>query len=596
MTLFTQDGNVFDNLYVEVPVESCSVLKRLTIRNFGIIDALDWAPTGGLNVLTGETGAGKSLVLDALDVLRGRRVGQEVVRHGASDASIEAVVAASANMSFQDDGSHHSDVPRDVAIRRVVERNGRGAVTIDGRPVPVKTLRDVASRLFELLGPNQQFSLLEPREQLLLVDAHCGSERLREEFCSLAEEVREVRRRLSAASTDEREVARRRDRLQFELAEIRGADLAEGEDEELAEEDARLTHMDRLRSSTGLAADSLNGGGQDIPSGMDRIGDALRELRDAASVDARLASIVAAVESALYQLEDTSRELDTYRDTLEYDAARHEQVQARIDQIDALKRKYGATIEAILEYADRAEAEIGGLITSDEQREGLTSRETELLERLASVGEQLSERRRAGSSELSAAVENELRELNMDGTGFIVSFSYVEGDDLVLSNGETSGFTSDGIDDVEFLIRPNPGEPFVPLSRTASTGETSRLMLAMRCALSRSGDVPVVVFDEIDIGVGGRSGEVIGRKLASLAQDHQVMCITHLPQVAAYGDSQYVIAKHVENSRTFVTLSQVEADAREAELSAMLGSLGEPSLFGAKELLSRAAAWKNEHT
>jgi len=568
------------------------VLKRLTIRDFGIIENLDWYPSAGLNVLTGETGAGKSLVLDALDVVRGRRAGQEVVRSGSNVASVEAVVVLS-----ETEGAENKVVnSREVVFRRDVERSGRGAATIDGRAVTVKTLRESAGHLFELLGPNQQFTLLEPREQLLLVDAHAGTDALREQFASLAEEVRDVRRRLAAASIDDREMARRRDRLAYELAEIREAELVEGEDDELAEEDARLANMDRLRSAAGAAGDNLGGSDRETPSGSDQIGEALRELREAAALDRQLEPIVTALESALFQIEDASRDLDSYRDSLEYDAARHEQVQARLEVIRTLKRKYGETIEAVLAYAEAAEKEMGGLVFSEEQREELEAREVALLEQLAGLGEDLSLRRRDASPELAAAVERELAELNMDGTGFLVSFSYVEGKDLEIGDDEACGFTSDGIDDVEFLIRPNPGEPFVPLSRTASTGETSRLMLAVRCALSRSDDVPTLVFDEIDIGVGGRSGEIIGRKLVSLSRDHQVMCITHLPQVAAYGDSQYLIQKQVADKRTFVTLSALEAQDRETELSAMLGSLGEPSLFGAKELLSRAATWKTENT
>jgi DNA repair protein RecN (Recombination protein N) len=190
-------------------------------------------------------------------------------------------------------------------------------------------------------------------------------------------------------------------------------------------------------------------------------------------------------------------------------------------------------------------------------------------------------------------VERELFDLNMGDTGFMVSFGLVEGDDdLVLSDGSTCGFTRDGIDDVEFLIRPNPGEPFMSLARTASTGETSRLMLALRCALSRGGPVPTLVFDEIDMGVGGRSGEIIGKKLALLAREHQVICITHLPQVAAYGDSQYSVSKRVAGDRTYVEIAALQGAGREAELSDMLGSLGEPSMFGAQELLQRAASWK----
>ena len=248
-----------------------------------------------------------------------------MVRSGAKVASVEAAVVLP-EMGVSASAAVHS---HEVVFRRDIERNGRGAAMIDGRAVTVKALKESAGHLFELLGPNQQFTLLEPREQLLLVDAHAGTDSLREEFASLAEEVRDVRRRLSTASIDDREMARRRDRLAYELAEIREAELVEGEDDELAEEDARLANMDRLRSAAGAAGDSLGGSDRETPSGSDLIGEALRELREAATLDKQLDPIVAALESALYQVEDALRELDSYRDSLEYDADRHEQVQSR---------------------------------------------------------------------------------------------------------------------------------------------------------------------------------------------------------------------------------------------------------------------------
>lgn len=563
------------------------MLKRLTIRDFGIIENLEWRPGPGLNVITGETGAGKSLVLDALDVLLGRRVGQDVIRTGSAAAVIEAEVVPTA----------HTGQVDVLTIRREVERSGRGGAYVDGRAVPVKTLKETAGSAFDLHGPNQQFSLLQSGEQLALLDAYAGTESMRDEFATLAGRLTETRMRLRSLLTDEQQLARRRDLLAFEAAEIRAAALAPGEEAALAEEYTLLANVEKLRESVSESWERLYGGEQGAPSGADSLGEALVRLREAAHLDRRLEGLVQTVEAALIQVEDAGRELSSYRDSLEYDPARHEQVQARLDLLRSLKKKYGGTVDAVIAHGTRAEAELASLDSSDEYRAHLERDVEQQRSELAALGERLSERRRDAAESLSAAVERELLDLNMGGTGFMVSFSLVEGeDDLTLADSTTCGFTRDGIDDIEFLIRPNPGEPFLPLSRTASTGETSRLMLAVRCALSRGGTVPTLVFDEIDMGIGGRSGEVIGKKLALLARRHQVICITHLPQVAAYGDTQYSVQKRVVDERTFVALTQLSGAAREMELSEMLGSLGEPSMFGAQELLQRARAWKGTAT
>ncbi len=569
------------------------MLRRLRIRDFGIIEDLEWCPSTGLNVLTGETGAGKSLVLDALDAIMGRRVGQEVVRAGAQSAVIEVDVTLPSSGNSED--VTPVVVPETVLLKRYVGRSGRGGASVGGHTVPVRTLGDIAARAFDLHGPNQQFSLLNVREQLALLDDFGGTAVLRAEFASQAASLRRVRKDLESSVTDERELARRRDILAFEAGEIRSAGLVPGEDTDLEEEMTLLANVEQLRSAVTMAADQIYGGEQGIPSGSDRIGEGLRRLREVAHLDRRLVDIAQTVEGALYQVEDAGRELASYRDSLEYDPVRHEQIRARLDLIRTMKKKYGPSIESVLAYAEQAEQEMATLDSSEERREQLEREEEGLREELATLGAKLSKARQEAASSLARAVEGELSDLNMEGTGFMVSFALIEGDDdLVLPDGTSCGFAGDGIDDIEFLIRPNPGEPFMSLSRTASTGETSRLMLALRCALSREGTVPTLVFDEIDIGIGGRSGEVVGKKLALLSRQHQVICITHLPQVAAYGDSHYSVRKTVSGDRTFVAVDPLEGEARQSELSAMLGSLGEPSLSGAQELLLRAGSWKRE--
>jgi len=569
------------------------LLTKLTIRDFGIIDRIEWSPRAGLNVLTGETGAGKSLVLDALDVLTGRRVGQEVIRAGADVAVLEAELSVPSTGPARDAYLEAGCEGSSVRLRREVERNGRGTASMNGRTVPVRSLRDLAAHLFDLHGPNQQFSLLDSREQLLMLDAFGDLDGLRARFAAAEARLRETRNKIRAIATDERELARRRDMLAFETGEIRKAELQPDEESRLLEETALLQNIERLREAVSVAFEELQGGDPSAPSGTDRVAEAVRRMKEAAGMDGRLSGLAETMQSALYQLEDASRELSSYRDSLDYDPRRHEEVELRLDLIRSLKRKYGDSVEAVLEYAERAEEELLSLERGEENRETLEQHESSHAAEVARLGQELSSRRRDVAERLSTAVEAELCDLNMSGTGFMVSFRAVEGGDTVrLDDGEACPFNAAGIDDVEFLIRPNPGEPFMPLSRTASTGETSRLMLAIRCALSRGDSVPTLVFDEIDIGVGGRSGEVIGRKLAGLANERQVVCITHLPQVAAYGEVQFSVHKRVVGDRTLVELQELKGEVRERELSDMLGSLGEPSLFGARELLARAESWR----
>jgi DNA repair protein RecN (Recombination protein N) len=351
--------------------------------------------------------------------------------------------------------------------------------------------------------------------------------------------------------------------------------------------------MERLRSAVSAACELIYSGEQGMPSGCDRVAEGLTQLREAAAIDRRLDSGLQAVESALLQLEDAARDLATYRDGLEYDAARHELVQARLDLLRRLKKKYGGSIESVLQHALEAEQELASLDSGEEQRGHLAAELEVLRGRLSELGERLSAQRREAADALSSIVERELAELNMGGTGFMVSFALVEADDeLTLADGTKCGFTRMGIDDVEFLIRPNPGEPFMPLSRIASTGETSRLMLALRCALTREGEIPTLIFDEIDMGIGGRSGEVIGRKLARLARRHQVLCVTHLPQWPPLARATIESRNEFAGARTFVELSRLEGDRPGAGAVRYAGQPREPSMFGAQELLQRARTWK----
>jgi DNA repair protein RecN (Recombination protein N) len=354
-----------------------------------------------------------------------------------------------------------------------------------------------------------------------------------------------------------------------------------------------LRNMEKLKSLSQLAYQAVYKGDGSAPSAIDRLGEAVQLLKDLVQSDAGSADLLKEAESTLYSVEDISRELRTYNDRLEDDPARLEQVERRLDLVRSLKRKYGATVPEIFQYAADAEKELNHVNLRAEARAQLQEECGALKEEIGTLGYRLSKIRHKAAGGLTREIEKELGQLNMAEVGFRVLFSQFETrDQLVLPDGCSCGFGKSGIDKVEFQVTTNPGEPPKPLAKIASTGETSRLMLAIKSALSGADATPTLVFDEIDIGIGGRSGEVVGRKLSNLSRKHQVICVTHLPQVAAFADSHYYVHKRLADNRASASISSLSGNERLEEISAMLGSLSEPALESAQELLERAQAWK----
>lgn len=570
------------------------MLLELSVENFGIMGVVRWQPIAGLNVLTGETGAGKSLIIDAIGTLLGGRAGDEVIRSGATTARVEGTFSLDDNSQIETTLEELGCLEEDhLILAREIGKNSRNFCRVNGRTVPLRVLRQISRTLVDIHGQSDQVSLNEPELQLTLLDRFAGVEELRGRVGEKVGQLRSLRQRLSDIDTDERERARTIDLLNFQAREIRDAGLHPGEEEELEQESMVLSNVQRLKALAEDAHNWLHGSDTGQGSAIDQIGQAVACLKELVELDASLGHLLRDTESALYQVEDACHSLRSYSSALEADPARLDHVEQRLDLIRNLKRKYGNSVEEVIAYSEDTSKKLEEMGHREEDRESLERQIVALQKELVPLVSQLSKQRHDASRRLTHALEAELAELQMSHVGFEVEFGRRDrGERLKPPDGPDLTVSASGIDQVQFLVSTNPGEPHKPLSKIASTGETSRLLLAIKAALSQADATPILIFDEIDIGVGGRSGEAIGKKLASLSKEHQVIAITHLPQVAVYGDAHYVVSKSVVDGHTQIAVTPVSGQTRLEEISAMLGSQSEPAWGSAQEFASRARDWK----
>lgn len=607
------------------------MLTEFTINNFAIIEALHLRLDPHLNVFTGETGAGKSIIVDAISALVGERVGAEVVRAGAERAVVEGIFDVASLLSAapvtkiggsaneDDDGAEGETLPTILAelgievedglliVSREMARTGRGVARVNGRAVSVSAFQRIAGVLIDIHGQSAHLTLLRPEQHVYYLDRYAGTEELRGEVAALVAEWRAARREYERLQRDEREVERRIELLRYQVDEIEAARLQPGELDELERERKRLANAERLGELSATAHAALTGDETGDTSGaLDLLAGAQRSLSDLLRLDDSLRGQLDQLEQALYLLDDVAAQVRDYQDEVSADPARQAEIEERWDLLSRLRRKYGTTIEEILAFAAEASQELDDLTHREERAAELQQREQELRGRIGTLAGQLSLRRQAAAAELSAAMERELNELNMQRARFRVEFTHQPDPDGAPVRAESAkgqhggkqpafegafAFNATGIDRVEFLIAPNPGEPFKPLAKIASGGETSRLMLALKTILSRADAVPILIFDEIDAGISGRSGQVVGEKLWQLGQAHQVLCVTHLPQISALGDCQYHVSKAVRGDRTATQVTALASEQRVEEIAQMLG--GTPAArTNAAELLARADAWK----
>ena len=593
------------------------MLTELRIRDLAIIDALDLSFGPGFNVLTGETGAGKSIIIDAVNLLLGDRASIEVVRAGAERTEVEGVFQLSAATAARlapllAEHSLEGDVADVLVLAREVRATGRSVARVNGRAVSSALLGQVGGLLVEVHGQGEHMALLQEREHVGLLDRYAGLQAQAGAANDLARQVRAVRRDLESLRQDERERARRIDLLTYQVQEIHAAKLQEGETDALEAERRRLTNAEQLAQLSSEALQLLQESDGEQMAVLDALGNIEQALGRLARIDATLTPLVDQLEQAGAQLDDLARELGRYRDEIEFNPRRLTQVEERLHLIHSLQRKYGDTVADVVAYGARAAAELETITHAGERIEELTAKEADLLAQLGRLGAAISAARRAAGITMARAIETELADLQMARARFGVQVTWTPDPNGALVDaaaadtaGETAGrytFDSHGLDAVAFLVSANPGEPLRPLAKVASGGETSRLMLALKTVLGRADETPTLIFDEIDQGIGGRVGATVGRKLWGLTRTakgrkgeaaHQVLCITHLPQLAAYGDIHFHVAKHNAGERTVTQVHNLGGDERVVELARMMGADTESGRTSVVEMMREVAEVKH---
>ena len=628
------------------------MLTELGIRDLAIIDRLDLTFAPGFNVLTGETGAGKSIIIDAVNLLLGDRASADVVRAGAERTVVEGEFQLSAPLAaclapILAEHGLEGDHPELLVLAREVRANGRSVARVNGRGVTTALLGEIGGLLVDVHGQGEHLSLLREREHVGLLDRYAGLNGQAAQVTDLARRVRGVRRELESLRQDERARARRIDLLAYQAEEIRAASLAPGEVEELEAERRRLANAEQLAELSHEALMMLSGGdtlgeetGQAEMGALDALGTAEQALSRLARVDPGATSLVEQLGEAAALLDDLARELARYRDGIEFNPHRLAEVEERVHLIHGLQRKYGETIADVLAYGERAAAELDTISHAEERIAALETEETRLLGEVGRLGAALSAARRAAGTRMARAIEGELADLQMAQARFAVQIAWAADpagaavdSDAAAQAGETPGryaFENHGLDTVAFLVSANPGEPLKPLAKVASGGETSRLMLALKTVLGRADETPTLIFDEIDQGIGGRVGGTVGRKLWGLTREqrsegaeepgsrgageprsrgaeeprsrgaeepsaishqpsaigHQVLCITHLPQLAAYGDAHFHVTKRIAGERTVTEVRILAGDGRVTELASMMGADSEAGRTSVTEMMA----------
>lgn len=565
------------------------MLVEIYMESFALIDKLRLRLGAGFNVLTGETGAGKSIVIDAVELVLGGRASAEYIRAGAERTLVEAafdvaglprVEAALRDLGFEPEGDT-------LVLSREIAKNGRSASRINGRPATLAMVRTLSRHLLDLHGQHEHQSLLAAETHRDLLDLFGGAPLL----AALAEtrqhagELGNLERRLAELGGDERDRARQMDLLRFQIGEIDAAAVKVGEEEDLATERRRLANAERLAETSRTAYNALYEGASGEGSAVDLLGQTEVALQEGARLDPSLTDLLEQLRGARAGLEEVARELARYQDRIEFNPGRLAEVESRLDLLSSLKRKYGDSLDDILSFRGAAATELERLESAGELRAQLQIQREAVLASYAEAARALHERRAAAAAELSRAVAGELAALHMQQARFEAAVSLQE------DSGRPLVRTS-GADQVEFLFSANPGEPVRPLARVASGGELARVALALKVALSRVDHVPCLIFDEIDTGVSSRAAEAVGRKMAEASGGRQVICVTHHPQIAALADHHVRVAKQTKGERTFTTLEVLDETGRVDELSRMLGgsTITPLTVEHARELLAAARA------
>ena len=572
------------------------MLQELRIKDFAIIDELTLTLDPGFLVITGETGAGKSIIVDAVNLLLGERSDATLVRGGADRAVIEGIFAippalqADVQALLEAEGLD-SELPDEVILSREVRSSGRSLARINGTTCNLAVYREIGGMLVDIHGQGEHLSLLRPAQHIYLLDRYAGLEDARAGFKEVVRALEQVRAEIKSLLTDEAALARRVDMLQYQVQEIDSAALRPDEEVELQQERNRLVNAEKIAELATEAQYALLGDMGET-SGVDLLAQAAIDLSRLAKLDPSIAEYAELAESLSAQADELARTVRQYREDIEYDPHRLDQIEERVEIITRLKRKYGGSIEAALAHADKARAELESITHSEERLAELRAQEDRLLHQIGTLAAQLSAKRRAAAEKLTEAIVRELDELKMQGARFEVQIAWQDDPEGCFVEDRRLAFGPNGIDQVEFYMAANVGEPLRPIAKVASGGETSRIMLALKSVLTHADQVPTLIFDEIDQGIGGRIGAVVGQKLWRLSDRHQVLVVTHLAQLAGFGDAHYRVSKHVQNKRTVTQVQRLDDQGRVDELAEMLGAETDSARQSAYDILMLARRLK----
>jgi DNA repair protein RecN (Recombination protein N) len=559
------------------------MLEELSIQNYALIDRLTVQFTPGMNVLSGETGAGKSILVGSLSLLHGARASVDVIRTGTEEARVAGTFSIAGNMEAAIWLEEHGIEPEDdaIIIRRTVKSTGRGSIYVQSSPVTRKDLAELTSVIFDIHGQHEHQSLLSEDNHRRVLDRYGGFEDEARAFTAHFTELSSLKKRFETMESNERQRAREMDILQFAVQEIEDANLKENEEEELDNDKRVLSQHEKLFSALDELYDSVS----------ENRGGALNQLRTAraamdqvTSIDEGLQDAARRLEDLFFELEDVGEVVRDYRNGIEFSPDRLEQVEARLTQIHRLEKKYGATISEVLAYYQEAKAQLEGFETWEEDKERLRAEIKEREQAVLKKAQELSAKRKEAASRLAERILESVRQLGMPKTTFQVAVEPRKGE-----NGRPS-CGAYGLDVISFLISPNPGEPMKPLAEIASGGEISRVMLALKRALAENDHIASMVFDEIDTGIGGEVAVAVGEHLYELSREKQVLCITHLASIAARADTHITVQKRERNGRTVTDIARVEGDSRVDEISRMLAGdrTGSASRNHALELLQKS--------
>ena len=554
------------------------MLEHLHIRNVALIKESEISFGDGLNILTGETGAGKSMIIDSLQFALGGRAGKDFLRHGEKQAAVEALFSVQ-SQALTEKLAENGIAPEEdgtLLITRTLSEAGKSVCRINGSTVTVGMLKEIAEDMIDIYGQHEHQSLLNPVKHIRLLDRFCGAGfgEAMEEYKNSRQRLKDLEKQLAILIGDESQREQRMDMLLFQKEEIEAAELREGEEDALLEQKKRLSSMERLIRLTGESITLLYDGDDRAPSACDQLGDALAKLQEAAEYDAALSPLADALADGYAAVEDCARELKRETEKQEADPAELERSEERLQLFYKLKRKYGGSIEAVLEFYEKAVQELEFLSNSSEKAAELSAKKAEEEKRLSALAETLTARRRATAEQVEEQIETALHDMEMKHARFHIQIE------------EKADWGADGKDKVEFLISANAGEPLKPLAKIASGGEMSRVMLALKTVLVDADEIGTFIFDEIDTGVSGRTARRVGEKMRFLGGKRQLLCITHLPQIAAMADNHFLIEKESDAGETVTRVTALDEEGAVREVARLMNDVTETTLAAARELLA----------